>query len=107
MEDSNINAIIEEINVEENNERIEKIYQKEKEKLSNKEVIIKTYYKGKLLGKGGFGQCFIFEDKDDHLVYAGKIVGKDTLTGDRKQENIREEIRIQSTFNSPKILKVN
>ena len=107
MEDSNINAIIEEINKEENNERIEKIYQKEKEKLSNKEVIIKTYYKGKLLGKGGFGQCFEFEDKDNHLIYAGKIVDKDILTGDKKQENIREEIRIQRTFNSPKILKVN
>ena len=105
MEDSSNAQNIEEANEEKNNERRDEIYQKEKK--TNEEVIIKTYYKGELLGKGGFGQCFTFEDKDDHLVYAGKIVGKDTLTGDRKQENIRDEIKIQRSFKSPKILKVN
>ena len=69
MEESSIVQNIEEANKEENI-----IYQKEKK--TDEEVIIKTYYKGKLLGKGGFGQCFEFEDKDDHLIYAGKIVGK-------------------------------
>ena len=71
------------------------------------EEIKGKYYKGKKIGEGHYGQCFEFISiKDEKEIYAGKIIDKDKLKGEKSLENIINEIKIQNSLDYPKIVKV-
>ena len=85
--------------------------------INNKVTPINKYYKHELIGKGAYGECFIFESENDKKNYAGKIVNKSKLKNtnenqknndvtNKNEENIRMEIEIQKSLDSPKIVKV-
>ena len=59
---------------------------------------------GEILGKGGFGSVYKFEEPNGNLI-AGKIIRKDLY----KNENIellKQEIELQKSFNRPDIVKI-
>lgn len=72
---------------------------------SDGELNIKKYAKGKILGKGGFGTCFQFEDLETKKVFAAKIIKKSSLKKPRIQERLRQEIQIHKSLNSQHIVK--
>lgn len=77
------------------------------EKEENLEEIKGKYYKGKKIGEGHFGECFEFISiKDSKEIYAGKIIDKNKLKGQKSLENIINEINIQNSLDYPKIVKV-
>ncbi|XP_029641023.1 serine/threonine-protein kinase PLK1 [Octopus sinensis] len=50
-----------------------------------------TYKRGKLLGKGGFAQCYELIDCNTNIVYAGKIIPHSRIAkGNQKQKILRE-----------------
>ena len=60
-----------------------------------------------LLGKGGFGKCYLFKaiDKEDMNFYAGKIIKKRKISKNIKK--VKNEIEIQMEFkDNPKIVSV-
>jgi len=60
-----------------------------------------------LLGKGGFGKCYLFRaiDKEDMNFYAGKIIKKRKISKNIKK--VKNEIEIQMEFkDNPKIVSV-
>lgn len=46
-----------------------------------KDKSIRTYTKGKFLGKGGFAKCYEFHEGDS--IFASKIINKASLTRSR------------------------
>ena len=76
-----------------------------KEKKRNKEEVLEFFELGHL-GKGAFGVCYLYESVDGGERCAAKIVEKSSLTGDRSQQNIINEITLQKSFDHPKIVKV-
>ena len=85
--------------------------------IENKLIKIDEYYKGKLLGKGGFAKCYEFESKEDGKIYAGKIISKnmfnektenekDVIRAQRNKEGIQKETETQKSLKHPKIVKV-
>ena len=80
-------------------------------KLDDKnEVIIDKYHKGKLLGHGGFSQCYEFKSENDGIIYAWIIFDKTKFKRKENKETefqfCRKEIEIQKNLNHPKIVKV-
>ena len=90
----------------------------EKKLNDRSQTIIDKYHKGKLLGKGGFGQCYEFKSENDGIIYAGKIIDKkkfkekkgekesEILRVQRNKEYLQREIDYQKNLNYPKIVKV-
>ena len=74
----------------------------------NNEKIEEVEYieKGEI-GHGAFGTCYIYESTKDWVQYAAKIVSKEKLKKDKNQQSIVNEINIQQSLNSPKVVKVN
>ena len=58
------------------------------------------YIKLKELGKGAFGECYLFESIENEEQCAVKIISKDKI------DNIRNEITIQQDCDHPNIVKV-
>jgi serine/threonine protein kinase len=85
-------------------------YKKKKEEpiiIKSKDEKSKYINENILLGKGGFGQCYLFRsiDKEDMNFYAGKIIKKEKVGNNRK--SLLDEINIQKKFkDNPKIVKV-
>ena len=73
----------------------------------NNEKIEEVEYieKGEI-GHGAFGTCYIYESTKDWVQYAAKIVSKEKLKKDKNQQSIVNEINIQQSLNSPKVVKV-
>ena len=59
-----------------------------------------------VLGKGGFGQCYLFRVKEDmDFFYAGKIIQKENVVNQKK--SLLDEINIQKQFkDNPKVVGV-
>ena len=66
----------------------------------------KQYIEISELGKGGFGICYLYESVEEGEKCAAKIVEKKRLTKDKSQQNIINEIKLQQSFDHPKIVKV-
>jgi polo-like kinase 1 len=60
----------------------------EKFKKPSGEVIERVYYKGRMIGEGGFAQCYEFTNMEIHKVYAAKIISKAVL----KNKQVREKV---------------
>lgn len=67
--------------------------------------VLTRYFKGKLLGKGGFAKCFEVEEQATGQLYAAKIVEKKTLTKPKTQQKLRSEIKIHSSLNHPQVVR--
>jgi len=68
------------------------------------EVICKRYQKGRFLGKGGFARCYEFTSLDNHKVYAGKVVVKESLKRSRAKQKMMSEIKIHRSVQHPGIV---
>ena len=83
------------------------------QKSSNEEIIeekpkskefTRKYRKGRLLGKGGFGECFEFKCIENNKIYAGKIINKKLIYKGRNKYKLISEINIHRTLHHPNIV---
>eukprot|EP00668_Euglena_longa_P035297 GGOE01045343.1.p1 GENE.GGOE01045343.1~~GGOE01045343.1.p1 ORF type:complete len:684 (-),score=123.38 GGOE01045343.1:469-2520(-) len=58
--------------------------------------LVAQFYKGRLLGKGGFAKCFEFTNVENGRVYACKLIEKKSLTKPKTQQKLKSEIKIHS-----------
>lgn len=52
------------------------------------EVFTRTYFKGNMLGKGGFAKCFEFTDMDANVLYACKVISKTSLAKGKAKQKV-------------------
>jgi polo-like kinase 1 len=74
-------------------------------KKPNNDIAIRTYSKGKFLGKGGFASVFEFTNSDTKQVFASKIINKTSLTKSRLHQKLKSEIKIHRSLIHPHIVK--
>jgi serine/threonine protein kinase len=65
------------------------------------------YLKDRQLGKGTYGECFVFESLETEEKFAAKIVNKEKLILQKSKDQLTKEIKMQQICNYPKIVKVN
>jgi|GEM_PF-3364050 len=65
----------------------------------------RSYYKGELLGKGGFAKCFLFRHVATGHVCAGKCVEKGTLKKERARKKLLSEIKIHRSLSHKNIVR--
>eukprot|EP00736_Rhodelphis_marinus_P009038 Rmarinus@m.20327 len=62
------------------------------------EQVYRRYGKGRLLGKGGFAQCFEMRDLETGERYAGKVIDKRSLVKKKAKEKLISEIKIHRSL---------
>ena len=72
---------------------------------STGEIQLIKYLKGRLLGKGGFAECYEFTCLDSKKVYASKIISKISLMKSRMKKKLISEIKIHKSLAHPNIVK--
>ena len=77
----------------------------EKELSSSGQIILKTYNKGKFLGKGGFARVYELLCVETGHLYAGKFVSKDQITKSRARHKLLSEIKIHRMLIHQNIVK--
>ena len=68
------------------------------------DVQIRKYYKGRLLGKGGFAKCYEFKCSENNKVFAAKVVAKSGLVKSRAKQKLISEIKIHKSVHHPQIV---
>ena len=68
------------------------------------DVQIRKYYKGRLLGKGGFAKCYEFSCTENKKIFAGKIIAKSSLVKSRAKQKLISEIKIHKSLHHPQIV---
>lgn len=68
------------------------------------DVQIRKYYKGRLLGKGGFAKCYEFTCADTKKVSAAKVVTKASLVKSRAKQKLISEIKIHKALHNVNIV---
>ena len=68
------------------------------------DVQIRKYYKGRLLGKGGFAKCYEFKCSENNKVFAAKVVAKSGLVKSRAKQKLISEIKIHKSLHHPQIV---
>jgi polo-like kinase 1 len=64
---------------------------------------IRKYYKGRLLGKGGFAKCYEFVCAENKKVFAAKVIAKSSLVKSRAKQKLISEIKIHKSLHQPQI----
>ena len=64
---------------------------------------IRKYYKGRLLGKGGFAKCYEFVCAENKKVFAAKVIAKSSLVKSRAKQKLISEIKIHKSLHHPQI----
>ena len=64
----------------------------------------RKYYKGRLLGKGGFAKCYEFICAENKKVFAAKVVAKSSLVKSRAKQKLISEIKIHKSLHHPQIV---
>uniref|UniRef100_A0A8C4PGF0 Serine/threonine-protein kinase PLK n=1 Tax=Equus asinus asinus TaxID=83772 RepID=A0A8C4PGF0_EQUAS len=54
----------------------------------------RTYFKGRLLGKGGFARCYEATDRETGNAYAVKVISQSRITKPHQREKILNEIEL-------------
>uniref|UniRef100_A0A8C0KXD8 Serine/threonine-protein kinase PLK n=1 Tax=Canis lupus dingo TaxID=286419 RepID=A0A8C0KXD8_CANLU len=54
----------------------------------------RTYFKGRLLGKGGFARCYEATDTESGSAYAVKVISQNRITKPHQREKILNEIEL-------------
>ena len=70
----------------------------EKIKDINSKEKIRKYTKGKLLGKGGFANCYELICQENNKVFAAKVFNKENLKEGKRRLNLLSEIKIQKSL---------
>ena len=68
------------------------------------DVQIRKYYKGRLLGKGGFAKCYEFNCAENKKTFAGKVIAKSSLVKSRAKQKLISEIKIHKSLHHPQIV---
>ena len=68
------------------------------------DVQIRKYYKGRLLGKGGFAKCYEFTCSENKKTFAAKVVAKSGLVKSRAKQKLISEIKIHKSLHHPQIV---
>ena len=68
------------------------------------DVQIRKYYKGRLLGKGGFAKCYEFTCAENKKIFAAKVVAKSGLVKSRAKQKLISEIKIHKSLHHPQIV---
>ena len=68
------------------------------------DVQIRKYYKGRLLGKGGFAKCYEFTSAESKKIFAGKVIAKSSLVKSRAKQKLISEIKIHKSLHHPQIV---
>ena len=68
------------------------------------DVQIRKYYKGRLLGKGGFAKCYEFTCVENKKLFAGKVIAKSSLVKSRAKQKLISEIKIHKSLHHPQIV---
>lgn len=74
-------------------------------KKPNGEVLIRSYNKGRFLGRGGFARVYEFINIETKQVYAGKVIEKQSLTKARLRQKLLSEIKIHRSLDHENIVK--
>ena len=61
------------------------------------DVQIRKYFKGRLLGKGGFAKCYEFKCAENNKIFAAKVVPKSGLVKSRAKQKLISEIKIHKS----------
>ncbi|MCQ2820515.1 MAG: protein kinase [archaeon] len=64
----------------------------------------RKYYKGRLLGKGGFAKCYEFICAENKKIFAAKVVAKSSLVKSRAKQKLISEIKIHKSLHHPQIV---
>lgn len=64
----------------------------------------RKYYKGRLLGKGGFAKCYEFVCAENKKIFAAKVVAKSSLVKSRAKQKLISEIKIHKSLHHPQIV---
>ena len=68
------------------------------------DVQIRKYYRGRLLGKGGFAKCYEFTCSENKKIFAAKVVAKSGLVKSRAKQKLISEIKIHKSLHHPQIV---
>ena len=68
------------------------------------DVQIRKYFKGRLLGKGGFAKCYEFKCAENNKIFAAKVVPKSGLVKSRAKQKLISEIKIHKSLHHPQIV---
>ena len=68
------------------------------------DVQIRKYYRGRLLGKGGFAKCYEFSCAENKKTFAGKVIAKSSLVKSRAKQKLISEIKIHKSLHHPQIV---
>ena len=68
------------------------------------DVQVRKYYKGRLLGKGGFAKCYEFSCAENKKIFAGKVIAKSSLVKSRAKQKLISEIKIHKSLHHPQIV---
>ena len=64
----------------------------------------RTYYKKRMLGKGGFAKCYEFECASNQKIFAAKVISKTSLIKDRAKQKLISEIKIHKSTHHQNIV---
>ncbi|CAG9316871.1 unnamed protein product [Blepharisma stoltei] len=71
----------------------------------NGDVAIKSYTKGRFLGKGGFAKVYEFLSLDTKQVFAAKVIPKASLSKARARQKLMSEIKIHRSLHHTNIVR--
>jgi len=80
-------------------------YAEDKSSSRRKNGLPAKYSKGKFLGKGGFAKCYEVQDMETRVVYAAKIVSKESIVKPRAHAKLRSEIAIHRSLDHQRVVK--
>ena len=67
-------------------------------------IRIPYYFKGRLLGEGGFAKCYKFTCSENNKTFAGKVLAKSSLVKSKAKEKLNSEIEIHKSLHHPHIV---
>ncbi|XP_041960181.1 serine/threonine-protein kinase PLK3 [Alosa sapidissima] len=65
----------------------------------------RCYYKGKILGKGGFARCYEMTDVASEKTYAVKVIPQSRVSKPHQREKIINEIELHKTLQHKHVVK--
>lgn len=71
---------------------------------SNGDIAVKSYNKGRFLGKGGFARVYEFTCMDNKHVSASKVIPKAALSKARAKQKLMSEIKIHRALHQTNIV---
>eukprot|EP00826_Nyctotherus_ovalis_P021792 TRINITY_DN170_c0_g4_i1.p1 TRINITY_DN170_c0_g4~~TRINITY_DN170_c0_g4_i1.p1 ORF type:complete len:645 (-),score=147.80 TRINITY_DN170_c0_g4_i1:65-1999(-) len=68
------------------------------------DLALVRYQKGRLLGKGGFAQCYEVREISSEQVFAAKLIDKTALAKPRTRQKLVSEVHIHKAMHHPNVV---